>query len=155
MDPAGWDQTVPLRRSPPYLDAVQRAVVDGEQLRLGYVDRTRSESERVVHPLGLAAKGASWYLVADTDAGLRTFRVDRVTSLHGTGEPVRRPEGFDLEEAWRLITDERLSVGLAELAEDWSLEDMLQAHQALDLRDELEAKAHEQAEKGRSRGGPA
>ena len=67
--------------------------------------RTSAPSTRVVHPLGLATKGPAWYLVADTEAGLRTFRVDRVTSTEPTGEAVVRPEGFDLAEAWRLITD--------------------------------------------------
>jgi predicted DNA-binding transcriptional regulator YafY len=106
VDPAGWDQRAPSRPPPPHLDAVQKAVVEGEQLVLGYVGRTREATSRVVHPLGLAAKGPVWYLVADTEAGLRTFRVDRVTSVEPTGEPVVRPEGFDLTEAWRLIIDE-------------------------------------------------
>ena len=59
-----------------------------------------------MHPLGLASKGTTWYLIADTEAGLRTFRVDRMTSVEPTGEAVVRPDGFELEEAWRLITDE-------------------------------------------------
>lgn len=101
----GWDHAV-VPRVPPHLDAVQRAVIDGERVTLGYVARDRAVSARVVHPLGLAAKGSAWYLVAGTDAGLRTFRVDRVTSVAPTGQPVERPEGFDLAEAWRLIIDE-------------------------------------------------
>jgi predicted DNA-binding transcriptional regulator YafY len=44
-----------------------------------------------------------WYLMANTDAGLRTFRVDRVTSLEPTGDAVVRPENFDLEQAWERI----------------------------------------------------
>jgi predicted DNA-binding transcriptional regulator YafY len=59
-----------------------------------------------VHPLGLAAKGSTWYLVADTEAGLRTFRVDRVTSVDPNGERVIRPDGFDLAGAWELIAGE-------------------------------------------------
>src|SRR5207249_1816284 len=83
----GWDQRSPARRTPVHLDAVQHAVVAGEQITLGYVARDRTATTRVVHPLGLAAKGAVWYLVADTDAGLRTFRVDRISSVEPTGEP--------------------------------------------------------------------
>ncbi len=90
--------------APPHLDAVQRAVIEGEQLTLGYVARDRSPSTRVVHPLGLATKSSSWYLVADTDAGLRTFRVDRVTSVAPTGHGVVRPPDFDLAETWRSFT---------------------------------------------------
>jgi predicted DNA-binding transcriptional regulator YafY len=106
VDPVGWDQAAPARRTPVHLEAVQRAVIEGEQLRLGYVARDLAATTRVVHPLGLAAKGPAWYLVADTDGGLRTFRVDRVTSVEPTGETVVRPEGFELSAAWQLITDE-------------------------------------------------
>jgi predicted DNA-binding transcriptional regulator YafY len=106
VDPTGWDGMSRPRPVPPLLDAVQKAVVEGEQITLAYVARTQEPSTRVVHPLGLAAKGTTWYLIADTDAGLRTFRVDRMTSVEPTGELVVRPEGFKLEEAWRMITDE-------------------------------------------------
>ena len=106
VDPGGWDDRPRPRSAPPLLDAVQRAVVDGEQVTLGYVARNREPSSRVVHPLGLAAKSDTWYLVADTDAGLRTFRVDRMTSVEPTGQAVVRPDGFDLTEAWQLISDE-------------------------------------------------
>ena len=106
VDPAGWDRPARARRTPPLLDAVQKAVVEGEQVTLGYRARDGAPSTRVVHPLGLAAKGQGWYLVAGTDAGLRTFRVDRISSVEPTGDPVVRPEGFELAEAWRMITDE-------------------------------------------------
>ncbi len=106
VDPSGWGQTLPDRPPPPHLEAVQRAVVEGEQLTLGYVARDRAASTRVVHPLGLATKRSVWYLVADTDAGLRTFRVERITAVEPTGERVVRPPDFDLHDAWRLITEE-------------------------------------------------
>ena len=106
VDPAGWDQPARTRPAPHHLDAVQQAVVAGQQVALGYVARDRAATTRVVHPLGLASKGSSWYLVASTADGLRTFRVDRITSVEPTGDPVVRPDGFDLAEAWRLIADE-------------------------------------------------
>lgn len=106
VDPGGWDERSHQRAAPPLLDVVQQAVVEGLQVTLGYVARSRESSQRVVHPLGLAAKGANWYLVADTEAGLRTFRVDRMTSVELTGVPVVRPAGFELAQAWQLIKDE-------------------------------------------------
>jgi predicted DNA-binding transcriptional regulator YafY len=106
VDPVGWDTPTRTARPPEYLDAVQRAVVESQQVELGYVARGGATTTRVVHPLGLASKGSSWYLVADTEAGLRTFRVDRMTAVEPTGDSVVRPEGFDLDEAWRLIADE-------------------------------------------------
>jgi predicted DNA-binding transcriptional regulator YafY len=106
VDPSDWGSRAHSRPPPAHLEAVQKAVVDGEQLVLGYVARDQSATTRVVHPLGLATKRSTWYLVADTDNGLRTFRVDRITSVEFTGEPVARPEGFDLEQSWRLVTEQ-------------------------------------------------
>jgi predicted DNA-binding transcriptional regulator YafY len=90
---------------PPHLAEIQRAVVGGAQIRLAYVARDGAGTERVVHPLGLAARGSTWYLLADTAAGMRTFRVDRVTQVVPTGEPAVRPAGFDLEEAWATASE--------------------------------------------------
>jgi predicted DNA-binding transcriptional regulator YafY len=89
---------------PPFLDRIEQAVIEGEQLQLGYADRTGHATTRTIHPLGLASKGSVWYLVADTAAGLRTFRLSRVRSVEGTGDPVVRPTGFDLASAWRDVT---------------------------------------------------
>lgn len=103
IDPANWDGTNPP--PPKHLEVLQRAVVAGVQVRLGYTGRDRRKSERLVHPLGLVAKGWAWYLVAGTDAGLRTFRVSRVQSVELTDQPVVRPEGFDLAETWASIVE--------------------------------------------------
>lgn len=103
IDPDGWGRHGPPGRRPQLLDALHAAVADGEQVRLGYADRTGRPSERLVHPLGLARKGGVWYLVAGTADGPRTFRASRVTSVERTGLPVTRPPDFDLEKAWRQI----------------------------------------------------
>ena len=102
IDAAGWGE-VRRVKPPPHLDALQAAVAAGEQVRLGYADREGNSTTRVVHPLGLALKGTVWYLVAGTQAGLRTFRVWRVTSVGRTGLPAERPDGFDLEAEWQRI----------------------------------------------------
>jgi predicted DNA-binding transcriptional regulator YafY len=102
IDPGAWGQTRQTR-TPPHLPALQAAVASGVQVRLGYGDRAGNTSVRVVSPLGLAMKGTIWYLVGGTDAGLRTFRVWRVTSVEQTGDPVERPPDFDLEAEWRRI----------------------------------------------------
>ncbi len=105
-DPSGWGTTTMSRPAPKHLDAIQKLVIEGEQAVLGYVDRERNTTERTVHPLGLATKGEIWYLVADTAAGLRTFRIDRIASVAPSGERVVRPDGFILADAWKLIADE-------------------------------------------------
>jgi predicted DNA-binding transcriptional regulator YafY len=108
LDPARWGYTT--APPPPFLDVLQRAVVDAKQVVLGYADRERTQTERVVHPLGLVAKNSVWYLIANTDAGMRTFRVNRVRSVTATDDPVVRPDDFDLAETWRSVVatmDER------------------------------------------------
>jgi predicted DNA-binding transcriptional regulator YafY len=102
VDPGGWGRRRQPYR-PPMLDPLQEALATGEQVRIDYADRTGNATTRTVHPLGLAMKGTVWYLVAGTDAGLRTFRVGRVQSVEHTGEPAERPKGFDLDATWREI----------------------------------------------------
>ena len=106
VDLRGWGSGQLEPRPPRFLDELQEAVIRGVQVRLGYVDRNGSETERTVHPLGIVAKGLTWYLVAATEAGRRTFRIDRVSSVAFTDDPVGRPAGFDLAESWREIADE-------------------------------------------------
>ncbi|MDI1463509.1 WYL domain-containing protein [Catellatospora sp. KI3] len=106
LDPQRWGSSRVEPRPPRFLDDLQDAVIRGVQVRLGYVDREGSQTERTVHPLGIVAKGPSWYLVSSTEAGRRTFRVDRVSSVDPTGDPVDRPDDFDLAESWREIADE-------------------------------------------------
>jgi len=103
IDPATWDAKP--AREPEFLGVLREAVVDARQVVLGYAARDGSPSERIVHPLGLVVKGSVWYLVADTAAGLRTFRVNRVRDVTVTDDAVVKPEGFDLAATWREIAD--------------------------------------------------
>src|SRR3954468_12321716 len=86
-DPQRWGSSRVERRPPRFLDELQDAVIRGVQVRLGYVDRDGAETGRTVHPLGVVAKGPWWYLVSTTEAGRRTFRIDRVSSVDPTDEP--------------------------------------------------------------------
>ncbi|WP_430333168.1 helix-turn-helix transcriptional regulator [Rhodococcus sp. ACT016] len=106
LDPQQWGATRIDQQPPHFLDDLQDAVIRGVQVRLGYVDSQGAETERTVHPLGVVAKGPSWYLVAQAESGRRTFRIDRVSSAGPTGDPVHRPADFDLAESWRQIADE-------------------------------------------------
>lgn len=78
-------------------------MIDGVQLELGYRGHDGKITLRRVHPLGLVVKNETWYLIAGTEAGQRTFRVSRVRSAERTNEPVERPYDFDLAEAWSSI----------------------------------------------------
>lgn len=99
----GWGGPARSAEPPRWLPLLQRAVVESRQVELDYVAGDGSASSRTVHPLGLAARGSVWYLVAGTAAGQRTFRIDRVVEAELTDRPVERPDGFDLEEAWAAV----------------------------------------------------
>ena len=103
-DTTAWSGGRSERPTPVHLDAVQNAVIAGRQIVLGYVGREGPPTSRTVHPLGLATKGGSWYLIAETEAGRRTFRIDRIQSVEATDDPVIRPHGFELADAWQMIT---------------------------------------------------
>ena len=77
VDPATWGRTPPPE--PQHLGVLRQAVLDARQVVLGYTGRAGPPSSRTVSPLGLVTKSGVWYLVAGTDAGVRTFRVGRVT----------------------------------------------------------------------------
>ncbi|MEN8672134.1 WYL domain-containing protein [Nocardioides sp.] len=106
LDPRHWGSTRGAPAPPRFLDTLQDAVIRGHQVRLGYVDRAGARTDRTVHPLGIIAKGRAWYLVAGTETGRRTFRIDRVSSAASSDRPVDRPADFDLAESWREIADE-------------------------------------------------
>ncbi len=112
VDPKGWrgagwgDAPRAAPRRATHLEAVQRAVIESSVLRLTYLDRQRRPSTRQVRPLGLASKQGNWYLLADTDAGRRTFRVDRMLEAEPTGDGFDRPADFDIHAEWQAVTDE-------------------------------------------------
>ena len=104
IDPTRWGERD--RDRPEVVAELQRAVVRRRKVRLGYAGRKGERSERVIDPWGLVDKDDVWYLMAGTDKGRRTFRVDRIVSADVTDEPAERPEDFELEAAWDEVVDE-------------------------------------------------
>jgi predicted DNA-binding transcriptional regulator YafY len=87
-----------------FLPVVQEAVSNDRKLAMCYMRATGDEVDRTIDPLGLVAKGVTWYLVADTPAGLRTYRVSRIRSARVLATPSVRPPGFDLPAYWASST---------------------------------------------------
>ena len=65
---------------------------------------SRDGAERIVHPLGLVAKGSAWYLVANTADGFRTFRISRIECATILEDACARPADFDLATHWKNST---------------------------------------------------
>jgi predicted DNA-binding transcriptional regulator YafY len=94
------------------LPIVQEAVSHDRKLKIQY-QRPGSESvERVVDPLGLVAKGSTWYLVSRTAEGYRTYRVSRIVQATLLDQPSERPPDFDLAAYWT-SSSERFSEALS------------------------------------------
>ncbi len=104
LDPTRWGERD--RDRPPLVDDLQRAVVRRRKVRLEYAGRTGERSGRVIDPWGLVDKDDVWYLLAGTEKGRRTFRVDRIVTAEVTDEPAERPDDFELEAAWEEVVDE-------------------------------------------------
>ena len=66
--------------------------------------RDNAGAERIVHPLGLVAKGSAWYLVANTADGFRTFRISRIEHATMLDAACARPADFDLATHWKNST---------------------------------------------------
>jgi predicted DNA-binding transcriptional regulator YafY len=83
-----------------WLTLVHHAVQEGKMLWLRYSRADGTGSERVVAPLGLVARGNAWYLVADVDGQLRTYRISRIDAAAIRPGEVQRPPDFDLATYW-------------------------------------------------------
>ncbi len=84
----------------PHLPSLQDAVWAERRVCLTYHSQGEHATERRVDPLGLVAKGSTWYLMAAVEGDMRTYRVSRVAAVRITDEPFNRPADFDLAEAW-------------------------------------------------------
>ncbi|TDD21723.1 helix-turn-helix transcriptional regulator [Nonomuraea diastatica] len=104
VDPAGWGDREPDR--PELVRALQSATVRRRKVRLVYERRAGERTQRLADPWGLVDKDDIWYLVAGTERGQRTFRVDRIVSATVTDLPFERPEGFELARAWERVVGE-------------------------------------------------
>ncbi|MEV6038019.1 WYL domain-containing protein [Nonomuraea sp. NPDC052116] len=104
IDPTGWGERDPDR--PELVRVLQSATVRRRKVRLGYEGRSGERTHRLVDPWGLVDKDDVWYLIAGTEAGQRTFRVDRIAEAEVTELTFERPEGFVLSEVWGKVVDE-------------------------------------------------
>jgi predicted DNA-binding transcriptional regulator YafY len=97
IDIAGWR---PSAQTAPFLPFLQDALWAERSVRMIYESSGGAVNERVVEPLGLVAKGSTWYLVARSNGELRTYRVSRIREADLLDGTVERPADFDLADYW-------------------------------------------------------
>lgn len=101
VDPTGWRGS---GENLSMLAAVQEAVAGDRKLAFDYTRADGQKAPRTVEPLGVVAKGLSWYLVARGANGIRTYRVSRMEAVTVLAAKFERPPQFDLEEYWKRST---------------------------------------------------
>ena len=104
IDPSGWRSR--SDETSDYLGTIQDAVWMDRVVQLTYRRADGKVVERSVSPLGLVAKGQTWYLVGAVDDGYRTFRISRVVAARIEDEPATRPPEFDLRAYWEQSTSD-------------------------------------------------
>jgi predicted DNA-binding transcriptional regulator YafY len=97
IDPRGWRDP---GESIAALPLLMSALWQGRRVRFVYQKLGCEPSERIVDPLGLVAKGSTWYLVARSEEDPRTYRVSRVQDAALLDEAAAVPADFDLPAYW-------------------------------------------------------
>jgi predicted DNA-binding transcriptional regulator YafY len=104
LDLPAWYQDA---ENSPHLAAVADAVLHDRRIKVLYRRwEEPREVERVLEPYGLVLKSGSWYVVAATPGGMRTYRVSNILELTPTDEEFERPPGFDLARHWQEHLDD-------------------------------------------------
>jgi predicted DNA-binding transcriptional regulator YafY len=108
VDTSTWQ---PRRETLPWLPALKEAVFTEHQVQLRYRLSDGGLVDRRIAPLGLVAKGQSWYVVGEIDSDIRSYRISRIEGVHILPERFARPAGFDLAGFWE-ASKQRLVEGL-------------------------------------------
>jgi predicted DNA-binding transcriptional regulator YafY len=127
IDTTGWRGSTEQLSA---LPIVQDAISHDRQLEITYRQANRERVQRTVEPYGLVAKGTTWYLVANTPRGFRTYRVSRIEQPTMLAASFKPPADFDLAAHWTTSTRQfyereryeatlRLEPGSADSVRQW------------------------------------
>lgn len=97
IDTSTWKQS---NEKIDYFKILQQAIWEERKLQLTYKRANGKMVDRIVDPLGLVAKGSTWYLIASANEKIRNYRASRITSAIMTEETFSRPEDFNLAQYW-------------------------------------------------------
>ena len=84
----------------PWLGILQEAIWQDRRVRLLTQRSDVSWRERIIEPYSLVSKANHWYLVGQTEAGMRVFRVSRLENVSLLVETFDRPVNFNLLTFW-------------------------------------------------------
>jgi predicted DNA-binding transcriptional regulator YafY len=99
IDPTWWWHDPAM---PTFWDDLQKAVYEDRLIEVTYENYNGEISEKVLAPYSLVCKSSQWYLLAEREGDLRTYRVNRFHSVHVLNRSFSRRDDFDLPEFWRI-----------------------------------------------------
>jgi predicted DNA-binding transcriptional regulator YafY len=97
IDPAWWWRDA---HSLPFSEQIQQAIYEDRRIRASYERQNGELVERILEPYSLVAKSSVWYLIANYERGLRTYRVSRFHQIMLLDSHFQRREDFDLPTFW-------------------------------------------------------
>ncbi|HEX9200971.1 MAG TPA: YafY family protein [Acidobacteriaceae bacterium] len=103
IDPTGWR---PSSEDLSMLPVVQDAVARDVKLSFLYRRADGDVGPRTVDPFGVVCKQTVWYLVARAPAGLRSYRLSRMSDVVALAMTFKRPANFNLAAYWKSSTAE-------------------------------------------------
>jgi predicted DNA-binding transcriptional regulator YafY len=103
IDPTGWG---PSGEDISMLPAVQDAVARDLKLTFMYRRADGDTAPRTVDPFGVVCKQNVWYLVARATAGMRSYRISRMSQAVALAMTFERPPKFNLAAYWKGSTAE-------------------------------------------------
>lgn len=99
IDPTWWWHDPAM---PAFWDDLQKAVYEDRLIEVTYENYNGETSEKLLAPYSLVCKSSLWYLLAEREDELRTYRVNRFHSIHVLDRSFSRRDDFDLPEFWRI-----------------------------------------------------
>lgn len=98
IDPAWWWHDA---RMPPFWEELQRAVYEDRLIETVYERYDGEVAARVLEPYSLVNKSSLWYLVAQREGELRTYRVTRFHEVRVLEQGFKRRADYDLQTYWQ------------------------------------------------------
>jgi predicted DNA-binding transcriptional regulator YafY len=101
IDPTGWR---PSSEDLSMLPIVQDAIARDAKLSFLYTRADGDTAPRTVDPFGVVCKQTVWYLVARAPAGMRSYRLSRMSKVVVLAMTFKRPAKFNLAAHWNAST---------------------------------------------------
>ncbi|MCT1903694.1 YafY family protein [Oceanobacillus sojae] len=99
IDTSSWRGTKEKIAS---FEVLKNAIWENNKLGILYQRADGETNNYIVQPLGLVAKGNSWYLIAAKEDGdIRNYRASRIQSAMPRKEAFERPVDFDIAAYWK------------------------------------------------------